>query len=69
MGYMMLMGCILAPFLIGLGALGYGLEWYNDWKDSQRDKPKLGKYPEPKRRETVYGDGRDDFITREEDIA
>lgn len=69
MGYMMLMGCILAPFLLGLGALGYALEWYSDWKDSQRDKPKLGHYPEPKRRETVYGDGLDDFITREEDIA
>lgn len=72
MGYIILTGCILAPFLLALGALGAlgaGIEWYNQWKREQKKKPRLGQYPEPKRRGTVYGDGPDDFITNEEGIA
>lgn len=69
MSELFLLGCILAPFLLALWALGTAIEWYNAWKDEQQRKPALRQYPPPKRRETVYGDELDDFITREEDIA
>lgn len=65
MGELMLAGCILSPFLLGLGAAG----WLAGRKARRRGRPRLGQYPPPRRRGTDYGGGLDGSITREEDIA